>query len=487
LLVQATGGTYTDEATGVAMTMQPGDDMVGLVSSVAAKASMEDVRVTPLTTMASARAQNMPGGMTAANIATANAAVGQYFSVSDIMHVMPMDPTVAGSAGAVGANARNYGMGIAAMSQYAHSIGMTSSSGIVTAMSDDASDGVMDGMMASSTISMSGMGGMMSGTMQATAGTTGLSAAMGAFVSSSMNRSGVTLADMQALMNQLATSGGQLPGAGTGATPPGMMSGTAFMGAMHSGTVTAYAVSGGAMGVPLDSATLDPAGDFTLALGAYSGTVMLEVTGGSFMDPATGTTMTMGTGDILRSCVASFDPAATTTGVRITPLTSMAQAMAQGMVGGMTAANVGTANADVGSYFMVDDILGTMPMDPTVAGSTGAATVASRNYGMTIAAMSQYAHTVGMTGPSSAMVTAMADDASDGVMNGMMGSTPITMTGMGGGMMGGGGMMSTTAGTTGLATAMSTFAGSSMNRSGVTATDMQNLVDKLAASTGTIQ
>jgi hypothetical protein len=484
LMIQASGGTYTDEATGAAMTMQPGDDMVALVTSVAAAASTPDVRITPLTTMASARARNMPGGMTAANIATANEAVGQYFSVGDILHVMPMDPAVAGS---VGADARNYGMAIAAMSQYAHSLGMTSSSGIVTAMADDASDGVMDGMMATSTISMAGMGGMMGGTMQATAGTAGLSAAMGTFISSSMNRSGVTLADMQALMTQVATSGGQLPGAGTGATPQGMMSGTAFMGAMSSGTVTAYAVSGGAMDAPLDAASLDQAGHFTLSLGGYSGTVMLRVTGASFRDPATGTSMTMGTGDVLTSCVASFDPGATTTGVQITPLTSMAQAMAQGMPGGMTAANVGSANTAVGSYFMVDDITGTMPMDPAVAGSTGFATVAARNYGMTIAAMSQYAQTVGMSGPSSAMVTAMTKDASDGVMNGMMGSTPITMAGMGGGMMGSGGMMSTTAGTSGLATAMSTFAGSSMNKSGVTATEMLPLVDKLAASTGTIQ
>jgi hypothetical protein len=60
------------------------------------------------------------------------------------------------------------------------------------------------------------------------------------------------------------------------------------------------------------------------------------------------------------------------------------------------------------------------------------------------------------------------------------------MGGMGGGMMGGG-MMSTTAGTTGLATAMSTFVGSPMNASGVTASDMQGLIDKLAASNGTIQ
>jgi len=395
-----------------------------------------------------------------------------------------MDPTVASSAGAAGADARNYGMAIAAMSQYAHAIGMTSSSGIVTAMANDASDGVMDGMMASSTISMSGMGGMTSGTMEHGAGATGLSAAMGDFIASSMNRAGVTLAEMQPLMTQLSSSNGQLPGAGSGTTQQGMMSGTAFMGAMSSGTVSAHAVSGSAMEpAPLASTSLDASGHFSLALGSYSGPVMLQVTGGSYLDPATGTTMTMGTGDVLTSCVPSFDPGATTTSVEITPLTSMAQAMAQGMSGGMTAANAAAANAAVGSYFMVGDILGTMPMDPAVAGSV---TANARNYGMSIAAMSQYAKAIGMTGPSSAMVTAMTKDASDGVMNGMMGTTGISMGGMGGGMMGGG-MMSTTAGTTGLATAMSTFAGSPMNASGVTASDMQALIDKLAASNGTIQ
>jgi hypothetical protein len=80
----------------------------------------------------------------------------------------------------------------------------------------------------------------------------------------------------------------------------------------------------------------------------------------------------------------------------------------------------------------------------------------------------------------------MMKDASDGTMNGMMGSTSISMGGMGG-MMGSGTMMQSNAGTAGLATAMTTFVGSSMNRSGATMTDMQTLVNKLTASTGTIQ
>jgi hypothetical protein len=50
-----------------------------------------------------------------------------------------------------------------------------------------------------------------------------------------------------------------------------------------------------------------------------------------------------------------------------------------------------------------------------------------------------------------------------------------------------GSMMQATAGTTGLATAMNAFVGSSMNRSGVQASDVQALVTKLGASTGTIQ
>ena len=97
-----------------------------------------------------------------------------------------------------------------------------------------------------------------------------------------------------------------------------------------------------------------------------------------------------------------------------------------------------------------------------------------------------------MTSSSAPMFTAMMRDASDGLMNGMMGSTPISMGGMGGGMMGGGGMtggspMAANGGTIGLATAMSAFVGSPRNASGVPIADVQPLIDKLNASNGAIQ
>ena len=102
-------------------------------------------------------------------------------------------------------------MALAAMSQYAKTIGMTDSSGIVTAMMDDASDGVMNGMMGSTPISMSGMGGMMGGTMMSTtSGTSGIAGAMSQFVGSSMNKSGVFMAEMQPLIDKLDASSGAI-------------------------------------------------------------------------------------------------------------------------------------------------------------------------------------------------------------------------------------------------------------------------------------
>jgi hypothetical protein len=83
------------------------------------------------------------------------------------------------------------------------------------------------------------------------------------------------------------------------------------------------------------------------------------------------------------------------------------------------------------------------------------------------AAWDQFAKGQGMT-VSSAFVMDMMDDASDGTMNGMMG----------------GSMMQSSAGTTGLATAMTGFMGSTMNRSGLTAADMNMLIQKLSSSIG---
>jgi hypothetical protein len=242
-------------------------------------------------------------------------------------------------------------------------------------------------------------------------------------------------------------------------------------------------VSNGVVGAVLASATTDAQGAFvmTVDVSDSTGIAMLRASGGSYVDEATRTTMAMGSTDVMTAVLANIAGGSTVSGVQLTPLTSLAQAMASRMVGGVTGANVTAANKAVGQYFMVDDILFTQPMNPLVARSGASATQAMMNYGMVLAAMSQYAHNVGMP-VSSAMVTAMMADASDSVMDGTSGGSPIMM---GGGMMGGS-MMQPSAGASGLANAMADFIGSSANVSGLTTQNMSALMQKLQTSDGSM-
>lgn len=479
VLLQMSGGSYIDEATGSPMTMAAGDVMTAVLPSVKAGSGSSGVQLTPLTAMAQAMAQHLSGGMTDANIAAANTAMGNNFSVSDILHVQPMNPLLAGSGSGASQDAKNYGMTLAAMSQYAQqTLGLSSSSSMVTAMMNDATDGVLDGKAGSTPVQMGGMGGGMM--LPANAGTSGMGAAMEAFMNSSKNKSGATTPE---LVNKLKGASGSIAGGvQVPVTMNATVSGTAFNGPVSKATVMAFAVTNGAMGAQIASVATDGQGNFTLPLGSYTGAVMLQMSGASYTDEATRTTMTMAAGDVMSAVLPTVASGANVTGVWLTPVTAMAQTRALAMSGGMTDANIATANTAMGNYFSVTDILHTMPMNPLVSGSGAAASQEARNYGMTLAAMSQYAKTLNMA-VSSALVTAMMNDASDGIMNGKKGGSQVAMAM--GGMMGTSNMAAT-AGTTSLATAMSSFMSSSANASGLSATDMTALMQKLANSNGQI-
>ena len=274
------------------------------------------------------------------------------------------------------------------------------------------------------------------------------------------------------------------------------MSGNVVKGPVSGAAVNAFAVTGGTMGPQVSSTTTDATGAFTMSMGNYAGPVMLQISGGTYTDEATGAPMAMGPGDIMTAVLPTIAAGATVNGVAVTPLTAMAQAMAQHMAGGLTDANITAANTAVGNYFMVHDIVHTQPINPLVPGSATGATQDMMNYGMTLAAMSQYAKTVGMPS-SSGIVTAMMNDAADGMMDGKASGTAVTMGGSmstggapttGGGMMGtgttGSGMMQADAGRTGLATAMTDFMNSSLNKSGVAPTSMTTLMQQLRTSSG---
>ena len=278
----------------------------------------------------------------------------------------------------------------------------------------------------------------------------------------------------------VACGGGGGDGSTSAAT--GTISGTATKGPVSGATVRAYAINNGVKGGQMGSAQTDSSGNFTMRVDPYSGPIMLQLHGGSYTDEATGKRMNMLNADDMTCAVPSISVTAgsATTGIQITPLTSMAHAWAEHMADGMTATNITTANIRVGAAYLGPgmDILMTHPIDPTVSGSANGASIDAKNYGMVLAAMSQEAYQLGMTTSSSAMVTAMHNDAEDGAMDGTMSGTPISMSGMGG-MMGGGNMMPA-AGTGELATAMATFINGPMNRSGVTSVaEMQALMDQL--------
>jgi len=324
---------------------------------------------------------------------------------------------------------------------------------------------------------------------------------------------------------------------GGGNTPgvSGTVSGTAVKGPVANATVTAFSINpNGTVGGQIGTGKTDAQGNFSVNVGDYSGPMMLQMTGGSYMDEATGINVNMGQNDSLTSMIPSMTAGSMMSGIQMTPLTSMAQNMAQFMQGGMTSANMTAANNAIGQYFSVNNVLFTSPINPLVQNAGNGADQNMKNYGMTIAAMSQYANTMGMA-YSSNIVSSMMNDVADGNMDGMMGGTGIEMGGgmmngttpggdMNGGTPGGGMMDGTTpgdgmmdgttpgggstmmgvnkaiigtatggnllppdAGTTGLAGAMMKFIQSPMNKSGVTVQDMKALIDKLNASNGIIR
>jgi hypothetical protein len=278
----------------------------------------------------------------------------------------------------------------------------------------------------------------------------------------------------------LSACGGGGSSSSTTTPVAGTVSGVVVKGPVSGSTVSAYGVNAnGTMGPMLGSATTDAFGQFMLSIGNYAGPLMLKTSGGSYTDEAAGVNMTMRSGDMMTAAIPAIAAGSMVENVHITPLTSMAEAMAEHMTGGLSDANITMANGAVSAYFMVDDIVHTRPINPLVAGSAAGASTAMKNYGMALAAMSQYARNVGIM-PSSAMVTAFMDDASDGVMDGVADGGSIAM----GGAMMGGMMMTSSAGTGGLAGAMSDFIASGFNASGVMAADMAALMQQLIGSDG---
>lgn len=178
-------------------------------------------------------------------------------------------------------------------------------------------------------------------------------------------------------------------GGGDPVAPPvvavNTVSGVASKGPLSGASLCAYAITNGSKGAPIGSCVQSPAtGAYTLDLGTYTGPVLLEATGGSYVDEATGTTLTLATP--LRSVLPNFTGGSTSAAV--TALTELAYQLAAASTGGLTAANAQSAQATVQSNFGVADILATQPVD--ALSLPAGATADQKAYALALATVSQY-------------------------------------------------------------------------------------------------
>jgi len=132
----------------------------------------------------------------------------------------------------------------------------------------------------------------------------------------------------------------------------------AAKGPIRAGTVKVYAIRDGVQGsTPLAQGDTDAGGNYTVDCGSYKGAVVVEVTGGSYKDEVSGTTVNLKTP--LRAVFANASTGRKK--VAVTPLTELAYKKARGGGPKLSAAAIDAANASIAAAFNLTDIVSTLP------------------------------------------------------------------------------------------------------------------------------
>lgn len=230
----------------------------------------------------------------------------------------------------------------------------------------------------------------------------------------------------------LAGCGGS-GGSGTSSSGSGStVTGTASKGPINGGNVAVYEVNlDGSKGRLVGTATTGADGSYSVNLGTYQGNVLVEITGGSYKDEATGTTV-----DNTTTLRAAKNDASGSVTIAVTPMTEIA---VQHMGTNFSSSNITAANTIVSNMIGGVNILDTLPIDPTNS-SSSSITQAQKDYSLILAAISQMVKD-GSAASVNAAISSIANDLSDQKLN----STGTT-----------------------LSTALSAFIGSSNNQTGVT-------------------
>lgn len=239
------------------------------------------------------------------------------------------------------------------------------------------------------------------------------------------------------------------------------VNGVATKGAVNSATVEIYAVdSNGDRGELLATTTTSADGSYSVLVD-YTGAIEVVISGGSYVDEATGTTVTLGTGDEMASLVANVS---VDNQITVSPLTTIAAEYAASNASQGLETAISNANAKVANAFGIADvdISSVNPADLTSSLGVNIGQNA-KDYGAILAGISQIAVDNGLSASDVLdLVDEMAQDFSDGQFDGTNSAGVALQFSV---------SVTPDQAMSGLDTAISNFLSGSQNNSGITVGD----------------
>lgn len=174
--------------------------------------------------------------------------------------------------------------------------------------------------------------------------------------------------------------------------PVGSISGVTFDGLINGGTVHVYDYSSGAKGALLAQATSDMSGRYSVSLQVETRPILLEMTGGNYIEEAGAAQVSLGAGYKL-SAVANY-----TTGssiqVSITSFTHLAAGLAAYEISQGKAVSTAINDANIRTSNLVGaDVIATAPREITDVGNASATLTSELKYGFLLGAISDWTHT----------------------------------------------------------------------------------------------
>src|SRR3972149_311163 len=197
------------------------------------------------------------------------------------------------------------------------------------------------------------------------------------------------------------------------------VTGIASKGPINFGKVTVYAVNeNGTIGDSLGEALTTAEGTYSVGIGTYTGNVLVDVTGGTYIDEADPTGLPQPNPG-LRAALANVSQSVS---VAVTPLTEIAVKYAGAQQ--LTKTNIEDANSLVSAIVGID-IIKTMPAN-VISEAAATATEDEKTYGLMLASISQMVEDDNNLANISEGIDAIKNDLSDDNMLNSTGNDLLT-------------------------------------------------------------